>query len=69
VVLKDLTVTDCNPDQPLYVNYEEGKSILDGYLEKFWCLTALGEDIIKRADNHMQLPEKGSNNRYQEKLK
>jgi hypothetical protein len=51
VVLKDLTVTDCDPDQPPYVNYEEGKNILDGYLEKFWCLTALGGDILASRKN------------------
>ena len=47
VVLKDLTVTDGDPDQPPYVNYPEGKNLLDGYLEKFWCMTAPCEAIMK----------------------
>lgn len=51
VVLSDLTITDCDLDQPPYVNYEVGKAILDGYLEKFWCCTAKSDELLSCSGN------------------
>ena len=46
VLLRDLTDTMYNPARSPYVSHEEGTRLVVEYIEKFWCPTALSEDVL-----------------------
>jgi nicotinamidase-related amidase len=45
-LLRDLTDCLCNPARPPYVSHEEGTRLVVEYIEKFWCPTLLGDDLL-----------------------
>ncbi|MSR82623.1 MAG: isochorismatase family protein [Candidatus Latescibacteria bacterium] len=49
-LLGDLTDTMYNPARSPYVSHEEGTRLVVEYIEKFWCATALSEDVLRSAD-------------------
>lgn len=48
-LLRDLTDTMYNPASRPYVSHDEGTDLVIGYIEKFWCPTALSEDVLRAA--------------------
>lgn len=48
-LLRDLTDAMYNPARPPYVSHEEGTRLVVEYIEKFWCPTALSEDVLRSA--------------------
>ncbi len=45
-LLRDLTDTMYNPARPPYVSHEEGTRLVVEFIEKFWCPTALSEEVL-----------------------
>jgi nicotinamidase-related amidase len=45
-LLRDLTDTMYSPARAPYVSHEEGTRLVVGYIEKFWCPTALSEGLL-----------------------
>ncbi|NLD73994.1 MAG: cysteine hydrolase [Chloroflexi bacterium] len=45
-LLRDLTDAMYNPASSPYVSHEEGTRLVVGYIEKFWCPTALSADVL-----------------------
>lgn len=50
VLVRDLTDLMYNPAMPPYVSHEEALALVVGYIEKFWCPTALAVDILNDTD-------------------
>jgi len=44
---RDLTDAMYNPARPPYVSHAEGTRLVIEYIEKFWCPTIAGEDLLK----------------------
>jgi len=47
VLLRDLTDAMYNPASRPYVSHDEGTRLVIGYIEKFWCPTALSADLLR----------------------
>ena len=45
-LLRDLTDTMYNPASLPYVSHDEGTRLVVGYIERFWCPTALSDDVL-----------------------
>jgi nicotinamidase-related amidase len=45
-LVRDLTDALYNPAMSPYVSHDEGTQLIVGYIEKFWCPTLLGEDLM-----------------------
>ena len=45
-LVRDLTDTMYNPARSPYVSHEEGTRLVVEYIEKFWCATALSEEVL-----------------------
>ena len=48
-LLRDRTDAMYNPASAPYVSHDEGTRLVVGYIEKFWCPTALSDDILVAA--------------------
>ena len=44
---RDLTDTMYNPARRPYVSHEEGTRLVVEFIEKFWCPTVLGDELVK----------------------
>jgi nicotinamidase-related amidase len=45
-LVRDLTDTQYNPAMPPYVSHEEGTRLVVEFIEKFWCPTVTGDQIV-----------------------
>ena len=45
VLLRDLTDSMYNPAMPPYVSHDEGTKLVVEYIEKFWCPSALSDEV------------------------
>jgi len=45
-LIRDLTDAMYNPARPPYVSHEEGTRLVIEYIEKFWCPTVTGEELL-----------------------
>jgi nicotinamidase-related amidase len=46
MLVRDLTDTMYNPARSPYVSHDEGTRLVIEYIEKFWCPTIAGEDLL-----------------------
>lgn len=46
-LIRDLTDAMYNPGTPAYVSHDEGTSLVVGYIEKFWCPSAVSGDLTR----------------------
>ncbi len=46
MLVRDLTDTMYNPARSPYVSHDEGTRLVIQYIEKFWCPTIAGEDLL-----------------------
>lgn len=51
VLLRDLTDAMYSPARPPYVSHDEGTQLVVRFIEKFWCRTALGSQILSARRN------------------
>jgi nicotinamidase-related amidase len=47
MLVRDLTDAMYNPARPPYVSHAEGTRLIVEFIEKFWCPTITGEDLLK----------------------
>jgi nicotinamidase-related amidase len=45
-LVRDLTDAMYNPARPPYVSHDEGTRLVVSYIEKFWCPTVAGEQLL-----------------------
>ena len=45
-LIRDLTDAMYNPNSPPYVSHQEGTELVVGYIEKFWCPSAVSEEVL-----------------------
>ncbi len=46
ILLRDLTDAMYSPARPPYVSHDEGTELVVSFIEKFWCRSALGSQIL-----------------------
>jgi len=46
-LIRDLTDAMYNPATPPYVGHREGTELVVGFIEKFWCPSAVSEDVLE----------------------
>jgi nicotinamidase-related amidase len=49
VFVRDLTDAMYNPARPPYVSHEEGTNLVIEYIEKFWCPTTTGQELLSES--------------------
>lgn len=47
ILARDLTDALYNPERPPYVSHDEGTDLVVQYIERHWCPSVLGEDLMR----------------------